>query len=109
MLPLVLAVMLPLLPDQGPPAPSPGTAQSAVVVARAYAQLFGITPTPPGDGTPTVVVGGGKRRVEKKIVCGTTILTVDGSIDPKMAIAPGSKDVDPRMPRVPKPMCGERK
>ena len=64
---------------------------------------------PKTDGKKTVVVDAPQPRAKKKVICGMTVIIVDGRIDPKMAIAPkDGRDVDPGMPRVPKPMCGEK-
>jgi|WetSurMetagenome_2_1015567.scaffolds.fasta_scaffold121762_2 hypothetical protein len=108
MLTLIVAAALPLLVQQ--PVQSPNPAQPVpVLAARAFAQLFTTQP-PPAPG-PTSLPEALKERVRKQVVCGMTLLIVDGRADPKMVVAPkGGRDVDPGMPRVPKPMCGpERK
>jgi hypothetical protein len=108
MLALVLAAVLPLLPlDQGPPSATPDGVPP-LLPTRAITRLFSVQKMPsPGDATPAVVAIP-RPGPKKKVVCGMTIIIVDGSIDPKMAIAPKAKDIDPRMPRVPKPMCGQK-
>jgi hypothetical protein len=112
MLALVLAAVLPLLPaDQSPPPSRSGDAgQTGPLLApRSLTRLFSVPALPPSDGRKAGVVEAPKERVRKRVVCGMTVLIVDGSADPKMVIAPSAgKDVDPRMPRVPKPMCGSR-
>jgi hypothetical protein len=110
MLALVLAAVLPLLPaDQlSPQSPAAESAHAAVLTTRSLTRLFTVPLLPPADLKKRFVVEGPGVRVKKRVVCGMTVLIVDGSIDPKMVIAPGWKDVDPRMPRVPKPMCGAR-
>jgi hypothetical protein len=113
MLALVLAALLPLHPsDQLPPpsasSPSP---PGAVLPARSFSRIFTLQdePSPPG-GKTGIVLDGRPAKAQKKVVCGLTIIVVDGRMDPKMAIVPnGGVDIDPRMPRVPPPMCGEKK
>jgi hypothetical protein len=110
MLALVLAAVLPLLPaDEMSPQSLPAQpALSGVLTTRSLTQLFSEPLLPPAGGTKLPVVEKPGVRVKKRVVCGMTVLVVDGSSDPKMVITPGGKDVDPRMPRVPKPMCGGR-
>jgi hypothetical protein len=108
MLALVLAAVLPLLPlDQGPPSAAPDGVPP-LLPTRAMTRLFSVQDLPsPGD-KKSAVVESPKPRPKKKVVCGMTLIIVDGSIDPKMAIAPKGKDIDPGMRRVPKPMCGQK-
>jgi hypothetical protein len=111
MLALVLSALLPLLPPDQAPAqlPTPGTAQPRILATRPFSRLFTVPVLPPVDGFKVVVLDPPRSGVKKRIVCGMTVIVVDGSSDPKMALAPDRwKDVDPRMPRVPKPMCGSR-
>jgi hypothetical protein len=111
MLALVLAAVLPLLPsDQvSPQSPPADTTQAGVLTTRSLTRLFSEPMLPPSDGRQPLVIEGPGVRVKKRVVCGMTVLIVDGSSDPKMAVAPAGKDVDPRMPRVPKPMCGDKR
>jgi hypothetical protein len=108
MLALILAAVLPLTPDQAVPPTSSATTPAAILVPGSFAKLFTLKDLAPPDGKTVVVVPPSTPRVQRKVVCGTTLLIVDGRVDPKMAVAPTGKDVDPRMPRVPKPMCGEQ-
>jgi len=106
MLALVFAAVLPLLPDQvvAPPPAAPAPPRAAPAL-RSFSQLFAVPIAPGDEGKETTVETAGVR-VRRKVVCGTTILIVDGKVDPKMILAPKGQDVDPRMPRVPKPLCG---
>jgi hypothetical protein len=109
MLALVLAAVLPLLPaDQGSSA-APDRVQP-VLPTRSFSQLFTVQDLPSTGDKKVVTLETPRPGPKKKVVCGMTLIIVDGSVDPKMAIAPkGGKDVDPGMPRVPKPMCGEKR
>jgi hypothetical protein len=112
MLAPVFAALLLLLPSgQAPPPSAPNPPQRAPLLpARSFSRLFTLQDAPPtGDGKNTIVLEDGRIGARKKVVCGMTLIIVDGSIDPKMAIAPRSGgDPDPGMRRVPKPMCGDR-
>lgn len=112
MLELVFAVMLPLLPsDQTPATAETPSRPGSLLPARALTQLFTVPDDPAArSGGKALSLEVRQPRMKKKVVCGTTLIIVDGNrIDPKMTISSGSgKDVDPGMPRVPKPMCGEK-
>jgi len=107
MLALLLAAALPLLPDQVPTPAAPDQTRPGVLATHPFSRLFPIQEPPTGDLGKAVEARVPARGIKKKVVCGMTLLIVDGSVDPKMAIAPKGKDVDPGMPRVRKPMCGE--
>jgi len=123
MLALALAVLLPFLPaaDQAPASSGapPARVAAPLLPARSFSQVFAVPDTwfggqrdilpPKGGGKETMVVPVPQPGMRKKVVCGMTVIIVDGKADPKMAVAPqGGRDVDPGMPRVPKPMCGEK-
>jgi hypothetical protein len=112
MLELVFAALLPLLPsDQASAVAETPSRPGSLLPARSFSQLFTVPEGPAAvDGKKTVALGPPQPRVKRKVVCGMTLIIVDGSrVDPKMAIGiGGGKDVDPGMPRVPKPMCGEQ-
>lgn len=106
MLALIVAAMLPMLP-------AAGAETSPLLPARSLSQLFAAVadlkqdrdrvPALPAPSAPD------KPRPKTKVVCGTTLIIVDGRSDPKMAIAPpNGREADPGMPRVRKPMCGEK-
>jgi hypothetical protein len=110
MLALLLAALLPILPaDQASkPASRADAPQPAPLLpARALSQLFTI-PAPRPDGTSPLAIAKPTTQPRTKVVCGMTLVIVDGSADPKFAVAPRPGGSEPVIRRVPKPMCGEK-
>jgi hypothetical protein len=106
MLALLFAAALPLLPT---PRSAPAADQAAaqpLLPARALSQVF--APAPPGPDSGEKRADTARRPPKSKVVCGMTLVMVDGSADPKFSISPkGAQGAFP-IGRMPKPMCGEK-
>jgi len=106
MLALLFAALLPFVPgDQVLGAPTAPLAQP-LIPARTFSQLFTTAPpaVQPGSSTGADAV---RPAPKSKVVCGMTVMMVDGSADPKFALAPKGHGELP-IGRMPKPMCGNR-
>ena len=111
MLALVFAALLPILPAEqaSQAASAPNAVQPGPLLpARSLSQLFSLTAPPNPDGRTTGVADARRASPKTKVVCGMTVIIVDGSIDPKMAISPKPDGGEFTIRRMPKPMCGEK-
>lgn len=108
LLPLVGATQSPRAAPPPRPAAPAANAPSPLLPAHALSQLFVIPDrwkALPGQEAT-------RRRPavpRQKVICGMTVVIVDGASDPKFAIPPAPGRGEPMIRRVPKPMCGEQK